>query len=88
MPLLFNIEKLRCCVVTLCRSSTIADKIARLRRPSVIRPVVIHVMDHVPAAAVVADIAQGSIPHLHAPALAHASLPIRLALDQGRHEPD
>lgn len=72
MPLPFNIEKLRLyvitllhsyevalmrfCVVTLCRSSTIADTIARLWRPSVIRPVVIHVMDHIPAAAVVADV--------------------------------
>ena len=91
MPLPFNIEKLRLCVitllhsyevafirfcvVTLCRIATIADTIARLRRPSVIRPVVIHVMDYIPAVAVVADVAQGSIPHLHAPALAHAPLP-------------
>ena len=91
MPLPFNIEKLhlyvitllhsyevafiRFCVVTLCRIATIADTIARLRRPSVIRPIVIHVMDHVPAVAVMADVAQGSIPHFHAPALAHAPLP-------------
>lgn len=90
-PLPFNIEKLRlcvimllhsyeaafirCCVVTLCRNSTIADTMARLWRPSVIRPVVIHVMDYIPAVAVVADVAQGSIPHLHAPALTHAPLP-------------
>ena len=91
MPLPFNIEKLRLyvitllhsyevafirfCVVTLCRIATIADTIARLRRPSVIRPIVIHVMDHVLAVAVMADVAQGSIPHFHAPALAHAPLP-------------
>ena len=74
VPLPFNIEKLRLCVitllhsyevafirfcvVTLCCNSTIADTMARLWRPSVIRPIVIHVMDHVPAVAVVADIAQ------------------------------
>lgn len=59
----------------LSHSSVVTDTVARLRRPSVIRSVIIWIMNHVPAVAVVADIAQGSVTHLHVPALTHASIP-------------